>query len=526
MSYPLCTKATIRYIEAHIPDSPLTPGEIQKAVGFSWTHIRAQFRRDTGHPISKYILMRKVHRSALDLLHTNHTILDIALRYGFSTHETYTRAFKRFTGITPSQFRRTRPTVGKEKLHDGIFSVGIIPHKEQRSDIVMTTPSSNSTILYGSGSPDGQNGASEAANASESHDNSTILYGVPKAGFGEYGGCTPYPICLKSALAYLGEDIDYSAVMALTGAAFRFVWNSLDWDLSNVDIYHTFEESNSVYRLPADAMGREFFFLGRDKTTTKDDFTDFIKSHIDEGYPCIALGIIGPPEPCIITGYREPGASEAEASKKSHDNNTILCGWNFFQHDPEFGGNVKFDECGYFISESWWENTDTQAVMCIGAVTGEQFTESTVIQNGIKALTGRMDCGYCKGILAYDGWKTALSDEKSFPKSSSTTVSFEKLLCHTDALNCLSDGRTSAAKYFTSLAAKNPEKAGIYKKIADQFTETAGYVSEIWSLSGSNTEEILENLADPAIREKICTFIDKAKASDEAALGLMNEAVK
>ncbi len=344
--------------------------------------------------------------------------------------------------------------------------------------------------------------------------NSTILYGVPKAGFGEYGGCTPYPICLKSTLAYLGEDVDYSAVMALTGAAFRFVWNSLDWDLSNVDIYHTFEESNSVYRLPADAMGREFFFLGRDKTTTKDDFVSFIKSHIDEGYPCIALGIIGPPEPCIITGYRET----------SNDNNTILCGWNFFQHDPEFGGNVAFDECGYFISENWWENTDTQAVMCIGAVTGEQFTESTVIQNGIRALTGRMDCGYCKGTLAYDGWKRALSDEKSFPKNSITTVSFEKLLCHTDALNCLSDGRACAAKYFTSLAAKNTEKSAMYKKIADKFTETAGYVSEIWSLSGSNTEEIPENLADPAKRAKMCALIDKAKASDEAALELMQEA--
>ncbi len=69
-----------------------------------------------------------------------------------------------------------------------------------------------------------------------------------------------------------------------------------------------------------------------------------------------------------------------------------------------------------------------------------------------------MDCGYCKGTLAYDGWKNALSNEKNFPRSTdgSLTVSFEKLLCHTDALNCLSDGRSCAAKYLTFLAAKSP----------------------------------------------------------------------
>ncbi len=382
MSYPLCTIAAIRYIESHILDSPLTPEQIQKALGFSWVHIRTQFRHDTGMPITRYILTRKIHRSALDLLHSDKTILDIALKYGFSSHETYTRSFHRITGMNPSKFRSgspdrqngtseaetvklshddktklpqhgdksfsERPIVGKVQLCDGIFSVGIIPKKEQRSDIPMTKQSTNSTILYG----------------------------IPKAGFGEYGGCTPYPICLKSTLAYLGEDVDCPTTMAITGAAFRFAWNSLDWDLSNVDICHTFDESGGVYRIPAEALGREFFFTGRDKTTTKDDFTNFIKSHIDEGYPCIALGIIGPPEPCIITGYREWGTS-AETSNQSLDNNITLYGWNFFQHDPEFGGNVTFDECGCFISENWWENTDTQAVMCIGAVKGEPFDEKT-----------------------------------------------------------------------------------------------------------------------------------------------------
>ena len=34
----------------------------------------------------------------------------------------------------------------------------------------------------------------------------------------------------------------------------------------------------------------------------KEDFTDFIRREIDAGNPVIALGVIGPPEACVITG--------------------------------------------------------------------------------------------------------------------------------------------------------------------------------------------------------------------------------
>lgn len=91
------------------------------------------------------------------------------------------------------------------------------------------------------------------------------------------------------------------------GDAFRFTWNEKDWDLSNVDIYHTFTEGaeETVYSYTAKALGREFSMLDRTESTTKEDFISFIKQHIDEGYPCIAQGIIGPPKACIITGYRD-----------------------------------------------------------------------------------------------------------------------------------------------------------------------------------------------------------------------------
>ena len=483
MSYPSYTIAVICYIEAHITDEKLNHGDLERQIGFSWDHIRELFRRDTGFPIARYVQMRKIKRSALDLIHTDKTILEISLRYGFANPETYTRAFRRVTGMTPGEFRRLRPLVGKEELFTGVYGIGLLTKKESRDDIM------NKNIYK--------------------NNDSTVLYGVPKAGWGEYGGLTPYPICLKSAAAYLGEDLDYSFIMASSGAAFRFVWNSTDWDLSNLDIYHTFTESNEVYHLAAEALGREFFFLGRDKDTTKEEFITFIRSHIDEGYPCIALGIIGPPEACLITGYRKNGEE--------------LLGWNFFQADPEFGGNVEIDESGYFISNSWWENTDTQAVMCMGALKGDRLSADTVIQNGIRALTGRLDSGYYKGISAYDGWIKALSDEKGFAAAGNYSVLFEKMLCHNDAMNCLEDGRSNAAAYFRTLSGSDISRSEKYNRIAEAFSKCSKEIGEMRKLYDGDMDESLKNLADPVLRKQTCELCERARQADMEALALMKE---
>ena len=158
--------------------------------------------------------MRKIKPSAFDLIHTDKTILDISLCYEFINLETYTRTFRRVMGMSPSDFRRFRPLVGKEKLLTNVYGVELLTKKESRPDIM------NKNIYR--------------------NNDSTILYGVPKANWGEYGGFIPYTVCLKSEATYLGEDLDYSLIMASSGAVFGFVCNSMDWDLSNLDIYHTY----------------------------------------------------------------------------------------------------------------------------------------------------------------------------------------------------------------------------------------------------------------------------------------------
>lgn len=122
--------------------------------------------------------------------------------------------------------------------------------------------------------------------------------------------------------------LDYEDAIVQCGAAFRLVWDTTAWNGGNVDVLWAFDEPMAVYRKGIETLGCEFKLLERagtvktpeDDRRMKADFISFIKENINKGVPVIALGIIGPPEACVITGYRDGG-------------NTLL-GWNCFQDSP------------------------------------------------------------------------------------------------------------------------------------------------------------------------------------------------
>ena len=491
MSYPLHTYAIIGYIESHISVGKLNYAELERQIGFSYAHIRDFFKKHTGISLGQYIRQRQIYASAFELLHTDKSIMELALSYGFSNHESYTRAFTKQMNKSPSAFRAERPLMGKSELTDGIYGIGLLGRKERRSDVTMKQKEKYQ------------------------NSNSTILYGVPKVEWGTYGGSTPYPICLKACADYLGEDLDYATLLVSCGGAFRFTWNETEWDLSNVDIYHSFTEGaeETVYSYAAKALGREFSILGRTESTTKDEFIRFIKHHIDEGYPCIAQGIIGPPEACIITGYR-------------NDGNTLL-GWNFFQYDPAFGGGIQFDDCGYFICDNWWENTDTQSVMCLGPVIGEPHSTKEILQTAITVMTPRKDGSYQKGTAGFSAWTSMLCDDTAFP-ATNDAILFERMLCQDDATTCLIDGRGCAAEYFKRLTEASTKNTSVetlekYKSLSELFTKTKTLAKQTWSLLGGwdNMEQRPAMLAEKEVREKAREYIKQIETSEKQSLSIL-----
>lgn len=476
MSYSTMAHALISYMEGHLEHFSLT--EMSKCFGFSEIYLRELFLKNVNMPIMQYYRRRRLIVSAFELLHSGKTIVDIALGSGFSSHESYTRAFQKFFGMSPSQFRLRRPPIGRKQLDAGVFGLELLEPKKKRSDEFMMTQCSDSTILYG----------------------------IREIKLGAYQSNTMFPICIKAVSEYPGDDVSYAHIMAATGAAFRLVWNRSEWDLSNIDIYHTLRESNEIYSYGAKALGREFSFLGKEADTAKSDFREYIKSNLSKWNPVIALGIIGPPEPCIIAGY-------------DADQDSVM-GWNFFQHDPEFASAVSTMENGYFRCTSWWENTDTQAVMCIGSSSGQPYGNKEIVKMAADIMEPRQESTYAKGVLAYDAWKDMLLDGKWFESNGSFDSLFSMLLVQNDAMKCISDGRKWAAEYFYELAGTYGEpEASACRHIAESFRKASGIADEMSTLIGNwhDTENMLQNFGSHSVREKICKLIDLAKKEDETA---------
>ena len=94
----------IEYIQKN-PKDNLSLQSIADRAGFSHTYFEKLFRKHTGYSPVEYARIYKLTRSALDLRRTEKTILDIALDFGYASPESFTRAFKSFYSLTPSEYR-------------------------------------------------------------------------------------------------------------------------------------------------------------------------------------------------------------------------------------------------------------------------------------------------------------------------------------------------------------------------------------------------------------------------------------
>jgi len=131
MDNSLLINTVIVYVEKRIKSS-IQYGEIERETGFSLAHVRDYFAQRTGRPLSRYILERKILNAAFEIAHTTESLLAIAEKYGFNNPDTFTRAFRRVTGMTPSEFRKRKITVGRIKLCGGVYGVGFTPNEIKR----------------------------------------------------------------------------------------------------------------------------------------------------------------------------------------------------------------------------------------------------------------------------------------------------------------------------------------------------------------------------------------------------------
>lgn len=110
MDWVRAVEDAIEYIENHITEE-LTVSRIAGEVNISAFYFQKGFSMLCGYTVGEYIRMRRLSLAGSDLLMSDTKIIDLAVQYGYDSPDSFTKAFTRFHGSTPTDVRRSGAAV-------------------------------------------------------------------------------------------------------------------------------------------------------------------------------------------------------------------------------------------------------------------------------------------------------------------------------------------------------------------------------------------------------------------------------
>lgn len=128
-------------------DDALTLCSLSRRLGYSEYYVTRKFQEISGLQFRDYLRLRRLAFALWEVRDSDRSLLEIAVDYGFSSHEAFTRAFKAVYGVTPSQYRRNpMPVVLRTKLHPfdryffGMGEIGMIKSTDEIKIYFVTIP--------------------------------------------------------------------------------------------------------------------------------------------------------------------------------------------------------------------------------------------------------------------------------------------------------------------------------------------------------------------------------------------------
>jgi len=93
------------HIECHL-DQRIEVADLARIVVTSEYHFRRLFSALAGIPLSEYIRRRRLTLAGAEVLAGERTLLEVAVRYGYTSGEAFARAFRAMHGVGPGEARR------------------------------------------------------------------------------------------------------------------------------------------------------------------------------------------------------------------------------------------------------------------------------------------------------------------------------------------------------------------------------------------------------------------------------------
>ncbi|MFF3394225.1 GyrI-like domain-containing protein [Streptomyces sp. NPDC002669] len=95
----------MEHIEGRL-DRRIEVTELARIAMTSEYHFRRMFSALAGMPLSEYVRRRRLTLAGAEVLTGERTLLEIAVRYGYSSGEAFARAFRAMHGVGPGEARR------------------------------------------------------------------------------------------------------------------------------------------------------------------------------------------------------------------------------------------------------------------------------------------------------------------------------------------------------------------------------------------------------------------------------------
>lgn len=348
------------------------------------------------------------------------------------------------------------------------------------------------------------------------------LQGVPQVHFYQGGPRCPedicFPSCLRATLDYLGDSIgcrhlptqnptwalncSYAYLLGASGYAFGLAWRP-NWDPGSGDIRFLTDDPREPFRraLASVGYGGEVLLKAQGWQEEARYRDKIVASLRDRGRPVLALGVVGPPECCLVTGYDEGG--------------DLLIGWSFFQDMPEFSPNSGVEPTGEFRQRDWF--SQTEGLILIGdkedvPKRGEIYRDTLRwALDLIRRPTA--DDGWATGLAAYDAWAGHLLQDEAFPPDDLTTL-WAHFGVHNNTVGNVAEARWYGSLFLTQAANEEPWMAADLLRAAACMATEHDLMWKAWELVGGigMDEAKARKLAEPAVRCDMVKVIAAARA--------------
>ena len=99
----------IRIAKRYIAENyykPLTLEIVSHETGFNPNYFSSMFKKEVGVNFSEYLIKVRIKNAKEMLLNTEGSVEDISYAVGYSDIKYFSRIFKKYMGVTPTEFRK------------------------------------------------------------------------------------------------------------------------------------------------------------------------------------------------------------------------------------------------------------------------------------------------------------------------------------------------------------------------------------------------------------------------------------